>query len=115
MRPMPKLWKCQVCALVLEVESPPERCPRCGAPREQFKELAENEVQLILRSRLTNSLHMRALTLLEELKEIAEKGIRDNLDPLCLKIFQKEKEFAELTIQEIKAELEVHMKKGKWG
>ncbi|MEM1873888.1 MAG: hypothetical protein QXS85_02885 [Acidilobaceae archaeon] len=112
---MPKFWKCQACALVLEADSPPDRCPRCGAPKEKFAELSENEAQLVLRSRLTNTLHMRALVLLEELREIAEKGIQDNLDPLCVKIFQKEKEFAELTIQEIKAELEVHMKKGKWG
>lgn len=112
---MPKLWKCQACMLILETETPPDKCPRCGASREYFKELSESEVQLVLRSRLTNSLHLRALILLEELKQIAEKGIQDNLDPLCVKIFQKEKEFAEQIAQEIKAELEVHMKKGKWG
>ncbi|MEM3927132.1 MAG: rubredoxin [Desulfurococcaceae archaeon] len=110
-----KAWKCQVCGLIYEAPEPPEKCPKCGAPREQFKQLTEQELGLVTRSRLSNYLHMRALTLLRELLDIAEKGIQDNLDPGCLKIFNEEKEFALLTIQKIMAELETHMKKGKWG
>ncbi|MEM4809237.1 MAG: rubredoxin [Desulfurococcaceae archaeon] len=110
-----KAWKCQVCGLIYEASEPPEKCPKCGASREQFKQLTEQELGLVTRSRLSNYLHMRALTLLRELLDIAEKGIQDNLDPGCLKIFNEEKEFALLTIQKIMAELETHMKKGKWG
>jgi len=109
------LCKCQVCGLVLEGPEPPDKCPRCGAPKEQFKLLSDQEAQLVTRSRKSNYLHMKALTLLQELLKIAEEGIQDNLDPPCVKIFTEEKEFALLTIQKIMAELEVHMKKGKWG
>ena len=108
------LWKCEVCGLVYEGPEPPEKCPRCGAPREKFRQLTEQEVNLVLRSRKTNYLHMKALSLLRELQVVAEEIIQDNLDPACVKIANEEKEFALLTIQKIMAELEVHMKKGKW-
>lgn len=29
-------WQCQVCGYVHQGEEPPERCPVCGAPRDQF-------------------------------------------------------------------------------
>lgn len=98
-----------------EGPEPPEKCPKCGAPREKFKQLAREAEELVLRSRYTNYLHMKAYALLEELLKVAEEGIKDNLDPGCYKIFTEEKEFALLTMQKIKAELEAHMKKGKWG
>lgn len=109
------MWKCEVCGLVYEGPEPPEKCPKCGAPREKFRRLSEEEEKLVVRSRFSNSLHVRALVLLQELLEIAEKGIQDNLDPGCYKIFMEEKEFSLLTIQKIKAELEAHVKKNKWG
>ncbi len=108
------MWKCKVCGFVFEGPEPPEKCPKCGAPKDQFVKLSEEEEKLILRARLTNSLHMEAYTLLQRLLEIAEKGIQDNLDPPCVKIFTEEKEFALTMMQKIKAELEAHMKKGKW-
>lgn len=109
------LWRCEVCLLVYEAPEPPERCPRCGAPREKFRQLSLEEEELVKRSRYSNYLHMKAYNLLQELVQVAEEGIRDNLDPACYKIFNEEKEFALLTMQKIKAELEVHMKKHKWG
>jgi len=108
------MWKCSVCGYVFEGVEAPDKCPKCGAPKEKFTKLGEEE-KLITRSRLTNSLHIEAFTLLQRLLEIAEKGIQDNLDPPCVKIFSEEKEFAIITMQKIKAELETHMKKGKWG
>ncbi|MEM4620893.1 MAG: rubredoxin [Desulfurococcaceae archaeon] len=108
------MWKCQVCGLVLEVTEPPEKCPKCGAPREQFRELSSEEADLIRRSRKSNYLHMEAVKLLKRLIDIAEEGISDNLDPGCVKIFTEERDFAKLTIQKIMAELETHVKKNKW-
>uniref|UniRef100_A0A7J3Z8F4 Rubredoxin n=1 Tax=Ignisphaera aggregans TaxID=334771 RepID=A0A7J3Z8F4_9CREN len=109
------LWKCSVCGYVFEGAEAPDKCPKCGAPKEKFVKLSDVEEKLVLRSRLSNSLHIEAYTLLQRLVEIAEKGIQDNLDPPCVKIFTEEKEFALNTMQKIKAELEAHMKKGKWG
>ncbi len=34
-------WKCIVCGYIYEGEIPPERCPRCGAPREKFIKIEE--------------------------------------------------------------------------
>lgn len=36
-----KKWVCTVCGYVYEGDTPPEACPVCKAPREKFKEQAE--------------------------------------------------------------------------
>ncbi len=38
-----KYWKCTVCGYIHEGSEPPEKCPVCGAPREKFEELPEEE------------------------------------------------------------------------
>lgn len=110
-----QLWKCQVCNFVFEGATPPEKCPKCGAPREQFKQLSEQEAELVIKSRKTNYLHMRSLTLLQELLAVVDGIAKENLDPPCVKLASEEREFALTTIQKIMAELETHMKRGKWG
>jgi hypothetical protein len=47
--------------------------------------------------------------------ELAEDGIDDNLDPACVRIFEHAMGQAEILQQSIKAELQSHVKKGKWG
>jgi len=47
--------------------------------------------------------------------ELAQKGLEDNLDPPCVKIFTEAKEQATLFQQKIKAEIQGHISKGKWG
>lgn len=32
-------WICTVCGYEHEGPEPPEKCPRCGAPKEKFKEV----------------------------------------------------------------------------
>lgn len=109
------LWKCQVCNFIFEGVAPPDKCPKCGAPKEQFKQLSDQEAELAVKSRRSNYLHMKALTLLQELLVVAEEIEKDNLDPPCVKLAKEEKEFALTTIQKIMAELETHMKRSKWG
>ncbi|MDS1029480.1 NADH peroxidase [Bacillota bacterium LX-D] len=36
-----KKWRCTVCGYVHEGDTPPEKCPLCGAPSEKFEELKE--------------------------------------------------------------------------
>jgi len=36
-----KKWVCNLCGYVWEGESPPEECPVCGAPSEEFSEVVE--------------------------------------------------------------------------
>ncbi|MDA8212213.1 MAG: rubredoxin, partial [Clostridia bacterium] len=45
---------------------------------------------------------------------ISLEGIDLNLDPPCVALFNKALENARLIRQMVKAELEGHMKKGKW-
>jgi rubredoxin len=110
-----KMWRCTVCGLIVEAETPPDVCPRCGAPREKFAELTEDQVTVVRRSRATNQLHLDLLTRIQQIEAIADAGIEDNLDPGCLGVFRKAKEMASLVRQFGKAEIQVHVNKGKWG
>ncbi|MFH1230418.1 MAG: rubredoxin, partial [Planctomycetota bacterium] len=90
-------------------------CPKCGAPKEKFSLLPEDKAKLIERSRFTNDLHMKLETLMNKVIKITEKGIQDNLDPTCVSLFNKTRIEADIIKQMIKAEIQAHMNKGKWG
>ena len=109
------MWKCGGCGYIWDGEEPPDQCPKCGTAQEKYTALDEKAVELVDRSRFTNSLHMNLFALLEQVMEIAEDGIDDNLDPNCVKVFQRALEQADILQQSIKAELQGHMNKGKWG
>jgi predicted nucleic acid-binding Zn-ribbon protein len=109
------MWRCGSCGYVWDGEDPPDKCPKCGSAEAKFVQLDDKATDLVERSRFTNSLHMQLFTLLEQMMDIAEDGIDDNLDPNCIKIFKRAMEEAEILQQSIKAELQGHMNKGKWG
>lgn len=109
------MWRCTVCGFIYDGEGAPDKCPKCGAPGKKFEELAKDAVELIERSRFTNDLHMKLNAFLKKVEWISDLGIEDNLDPGCLAIFEKAKEQATELKQMIKAELQTHVKKGKWG
>jgi rubredoxin len=109
------MWKCGSCGYVHDGDEAPDKCPKCGAPKEKFEKLDDSAAELVNRSRLTNSLHMALSTLLGDVVGLAEEGIEDNLDPACVKIFTKARDTGMILINSINAELASHMKKGKWG
>lgn len=37
-----KKWKCTVCGYIHQGDTPPEKCPQCGAPKEKFVLLADS-------------------------------------------------------------------------
>ena len=37
-----KRWRCGVCGYVHTGDSPPEKCPNCGSPKERFGELTDD-------------------------------------------------------------------------
>jgi len=77
--------------------------------------MTDQEWEVVQRSRLTNALYTELLAMTPRLIEIAKSGIEDDLDPWCVQLFEhllKEVTFVEASA---KAELEGHMKKGKWG
>jgi rubredoxin len=108
-------FRCTVCGYIHEGNNVPDKCPRCGASRDKFEKIPEDKAKLIDRSRLTNGLHKRLFTILEDVEKIAATGMEDNLDPACVSIFTRAKQEAALIRGFIRAELGVHAGKGKWG
>ncbi len=108
-------WQCEVCGYIFDGDEAPDKCPKCGAPKEKFAKLDDDTAALVDRSRFSNSLHMELHTLLERVKEISEQGIEDELDPACVKLFEAAIAYAVDIQQRIKAELRTHMSKNKWG
>ncbi len=110
---MNKLVKCSVCGYVHEGDAP-DHCPKCQAPKEKFVELTEEEAGKVYRSDKTNDLQMKLITLCMKLDQLADLGIEDNLDPTCVKIFEKAKKYSWELKQSAKAEIASHISKGKW-
>jgi hypothetical protein len=109
------MWQCNSCGYVWDGEEPPHACPKCEAAEARFVELDGRAAALIEQARFTNSLLMHLSLLLEQVMDLAEDGLDDNFDPRCAKIFQQAGEQAEVLQQAIKAELQSHVKSGKWG
>ena len=109
------MWKCGNCGYVWDGEEAPETCPKCGVGKDQYSKLDDECVKLIERSRKTNCIHTRLNATLCQVKQLARDGIEDDLDPGCVSIFTKALEQATQLSQSIKAELQGHMNKGKWG
>lgn len=108
------LWKCSVCGYINDREAP-EKCPNCGAAKEAFKELSKEEEDLVVKSRKSNEMHVAITGLYAKIQKWAITIKEDNLDPNCVAIAERVLKHGYETIQSIKAELETHMKKGKWG
>lgn len=111
---MKKLFKCSVCSLVYEGENAPDKCPKCGQSKEQFVELSSEAAALVYKSERTNDIHMEIIALTDKIVKLAKEGNDLNLDPNCVLSFTKAIGEAYAMKQNAKAELENHMKKGKW-
>lgn len=109
------MWRCSVCGYIDVNEGAPESCPKCGALTDKFVQVPQEKADLINRSQFSNQLHMDLVGMLENVIELSEDGIEDALDPNCVAIFTKAKDQAVVLQQMIKAEIEGHISKGKWG
>jgi hypothetical protein len=108
------LWKCSICGLIVEGENPPAACPKCGAPAEKFVKLTEEEEKKVMASDRTNDIHMEIAALAMKIAALAEEGIKINLDPPCVSLFNQAKNEAWIIKQRSKAEIAGHIGKGKW-
>ncbi len=109
------IFKCGVCGYLFDGNEPPEFCPKCGAPREQFSKIDDAAEVLIKKARRTNDIHVKIAGLMEEAAGLAEEGVRENLDPPCVLLFQKCLKASWEIRQATKAEIQAHVAKGKWG
>jgi len=109
------LWKCSVCGYIHDGENAPDKCPKCGAPKEKFSKIEAEAAKLIERSRKTNEMHIAIAGFMKKSQKWAMKIKEDNLDPPCVALAEKVLKDTNEIIQAIKAELEGHMKRGKWG
>lgn len=108
------LFKCSVCGYIHEGEDAPEKCPKCGAGKDKFTALTEEEAKKVLMSVRTNDIHMEIVKLANKLKALAEEGIEINLDPPCVALFKQASEAATVIKQRSKAEIAGHVSRGKW-
>ena len=111
---MKKLFKCSVCNYIHEGDSAPDKCPKCGQPKEAYAELSAEAAALVYKSERTNDIHMEMVKLAAKLVVLAKEGIEINLDPACVSAFKQAITEAYIIKQRAKAEMEGHMKKGKW-
>jgi hypothetical protein len=95
-------------------DTPPEKCPKCGAPAEKFNALSDEDAKKVYASDRTNDIHMEIISLAMKIKDLAKEGIEINLDPPCVALFEQAKHEAWIIKQRSKAELAGHMSKGKW-
>ncbi len=108
------LWKCSVCGFVHEGDDAPEKCPKCGAPKEKFSALSEEDAKKIYDSDRTNDIHMEIVNLAMKIKDLAEEGIEINLDPPCVALFKQALAESWIIKQRSKAEIAGHLTRGKW-
>jgi len=111
---MKKLFKCSVCGFIGEGEIAPEKCPKCGVPRDKFVELSSEDAKKVYDSDRTNDVHMEIIVLAEKIANLCKEGIELKLDPNCVAVFEKAKDEVWTIKQRSKAEIEGHMNKGKW-
>ena len=108
------LWKCTVCGFLHEGPDAPDKCPKCGAPKEKFEAMAEEDAQKIYMSDRTNDIHMEIIELAMKITDLAKEGIEINLDPPCVALFQQAHDEAWVILQRCKAEIAGHVSRGKW-
>ncbi len=109
------MFRCKACYFIYDGEDAPALCPKCGAPKEIFEQVPEATAALILRSRKGNDLLIKMAALLEDVKTVASEGVKENLDPACLQIFQRIEENSLLFKNIVITEIQSHVSKTKWG
>lgn len=108
------LWKCSVCGFIHEGNDAPENCPKCGNPKDKYAVMSEEDAKKVFSSDRTNDIHMEIIKLAMRIKELANEGIKINLDPTCVAAFKQAHDEAWIIKQRSKAEIAGHVGKGKW-
>jgi predicted nucleic acid-binding Zn-ribbon protein len=108
------LWKCSFCGYLHNGSNAPEKCPKCGNPKEMYSALSEEDAKKVINSDRTNDIHMEIIKLAMKIKNLAKEGVEINLDPPCVALFKQAHDEAWVIKQRSKAEIASHVGKGKW-
>jgi rubredoxin len=109
-----KIWRCEVCGYLHEGEEPPDFCPKCGAPKEEFVLLDEEEAQMMVDARQTKEKYSQIYERLDEITRLAREGVELDLDEGCNQIFNKTVEAIAEIQKTIKNELAGHAAECIW-
>ncbi len=109
-----KMWRCEVCGYLHEGEEPPDFCPKCGAPKDKFVLLDEEEAQMMVDARNTKEKYKQILERLDQVADLAKEGIELDLDEGCNKIFNQTLASIEDVRKMIKEELAGHAHECIW-
>ncbi len=82
---------------------------------DKFAILDDTAAELVERSRHSNALHCRAVNLGRKLEAVCNDGLKDSLDPNCVKVFERSLQYAYEIMKMSMTEMQGHMAKGKWG
>lgn len=104
--------KCKVCGYVTYNDD--DFCLKCGAKKENFTELTEEEIEKLEKADTTNDCLVKLMTLADQMLETAAEGAEEKLDPSCERVFAITITQA-LAIKELaRAEIAAHVKKEKF-
>ncbi len=109
-----KMWRCEICGYLHEGEEPPDICPKCGYPKENFKLLDEEEAEMMRDALATREKYAQIYDHLEAIQTIAQEGIDLDLDEGCNEIFGKTQTDIENIRSTIKEELAGHAQDCIW-
>ena len=109
-----KMWRCEVCGYLHEGEEPPDICPKCGAPKEKFELLDEEETEMMKDAMLTKKKYAEIKESLDAAIAHADEGLELDLDEGCNKIFNKVKDDVADIKKMIEDELASHAQECIW-
>lgn len=108
------LFKCSVCNYIYEGEELLDKCPMCGASKDKMEALSDDVSTKIYRADFTNGLHTDVISMATSIITLCEDGVEDNLDPMCVNVFNRAKNLAWEIKQLSKSELSNHVRKEKF-
>lgn len=108
------LWKCSICAMVVEGDAPPAKCPKCDAASDKFVQLPQEAADKIYAADRTNDIHAQIISLASQIIALSVEGMQLNLDPPCLAAFTRTENEAWTIKQRSKAEIGGHVSSEQW-
>lgn len=109
------MYKCKKCGYVHWLEEKPEYCPKCMSDTNSFVELNGKDKEKIEKTLYTNELLIELSDTLNKVVDIANDGLNENSEGSASELFAKIYKNGIEMVQMVKAQIEEHIKEGKWG